>query len=273
MEIPVALSHPLKTKAIASARIKTDKLDAATLAQLLRVDLLPRAHLSSPEARLDRELLRHRAVLVRLRAGVKNRVHALLAKHNLVYADGGLFTHKGREWLEGLPLAPVMRSILERMLSLVGMLDLLIQQASAEIGVRAQEDATARLLCTIPGVGYYSALLIAAEIDGVERFPDARHLCSYAGLVPSVRSSAGHTLLGHITRQGSPWLRWIAVEICQKAASRPDFLGDHYRRIARRKGNGGVKVAAARKLLKAIYWMLTGQQTFAEVSRRMTAKG
>jgi len=117
MEIPVSLSHPLKTKAIASARIKTDKLDAATLAQLLRADLLPRAHLSSPQARLDRELLRHRATLVRLRTAVKNRVHALLAKHNLVFAAGGLFTAKGGEWLAGLALSPLIRGGLDRMLT------------------------------------------------------------------------------------------------------------------------------------------------------------
>ncbi len=94
MEIPVSLSHPLKTKAIASARIKSDKIDAATLAQLLRADLLPRAHLSSAQARLDRELLRHRAMLVRMRTGTKNRIHALLAKLNLTYGEGGLFTQE-----------------------------------------------------------------------------------------------------------------------------------------------------------------------------------
>lgn len=100
MELPVELSHPGKTKAIASARIKNDKIDAHTLAQLLRADLLPAAHISTPEARRHRELLRHRAMLVRLRTGVKNRVHALLAKYNLVFADAGLFTGKGRAWLE-----------------------------------------------------------------------------------------------------------------------------------------------------------------------------
>jgi len=273
MDLPVSLSHPLKTKAIASARIKTDKIDASTLAHLLRTNLLPKAHLASPEARLNRELLRHRAMLVRLRTGLKNRVHALLAKHNLVYTQGGLFTVKGGEWLAGLALHPIVRSVLERMLTLVEVLDLLIEQASAQIAVRAQDDQAARLLCTIPGIGYYSALLIAAEIDGVERFPDARHLCSYGGLVPSVRASAGYTRLGHITKQGSPWLRWILVETCQKAASRADFVGEHYRHVARRKGNGAAKVAAARKLLKAIYWMLKENRTFAQVCQSMTAQG
>lgn len=272
MGVEVSLSHPLKTKAIASARIKTDKLDAATLAHMLRTNLLPRAHLASPQARLDRELLRHRAVLVRMRTGVKNRIHALLGKHNLVCTQGGLFTQKGRKWLARVELHPVERKVLDRLVSLVEMLDGLIQEASAEIDVRAQENQAARLLDTIPGIGYYSALLIVAEIDGVERFPDARHLCSYAGLVPSVRKSALRTHLGHITKQGSSWLRWILVELCQKAAGRSDFLGAHYRRVVRRKGPGAAKVATARKLLKAIYHMLKQGYDFSQVSQHMAAK-
>ena len=161
-------------------------------------------------------------MLVRLRTGMKNRIHALLGKHNLVCTQGGLFTQQGREWLAQVELHPVERNVLDRLVSVVEMLEGLIQQASAEIDMQAQDNPAARLLDTIPGIGYYSALLIVAEIDGVERFPDARHLCSYAGLVPSVHQSALHTRLGHITKQGSPWLRWILVELCQKAASRRD---------------------------------------------------
>jgi transposase len=273
LEIPVTLSHPLKTKAIASARIKTDKIDAATLAQLLRADLLPEAHLASPQARLDRELLRHRAALVRLRTGVKNRIHALLTKENLLYDDGGLFTEKGKQWLANLPLHPVKRGVLERMLQLVEMLSLLIEEAGKEIGARAKDTEVARLLCTIPGVAHYSALLIVAEIDGIGRFPDAKHLCSYAGLNPSVHASADRYRFGHITKQGSPWLRWILVEICQTARSRHDFLGAYYRRLERRKGSGAAKVATARKLLKAIYFMLKEKQSFEQISDWMSPVG
>lgn len=271
MEIPVSLSHPLKTKAIASARIKTDKIDAATLAQLLRADLLPRAHLSSHRARLDRELLRHRAMLVRMRTSTKNRIHALLTKLNLVYDEAGVFTQQGKQWLAGLDLHPVYRSSLDRLLKVIGVLDGLIEEASAQVQVRAEDDAAAQLLCTIHGVGYYSALLILAEIDGVERFPDARRLCSYSGLVPSTRASAGYVRQGRITKQGSPWLRWILTEIAQKAGSRDDFLGEHYRRVASRRGKGAAKVATARKLLKAIYWMLKNDHGFSQVCQHMTA--
>lgn len=149
---------------------------------------------------------------------------------------------------ERLELHPATRSILERMLTLVTTLDLLIAQVNPEIEVRAKHNAQARLLTTISGIGYYSAVLIVAEIDGVERFPDARHLCSYAGLVPSLRASADHVRHGNITKQGSPWLRWILVEICQKAQSRDDVLGEHYRRVVRLwrgRRQGGHRAQAA----------------------------
>lgn len=275
MEIPVCLAHPLKTKAIASARIKTDKIDAATLAQLLRADLVPQAHISSAQARLNKELLRHRAVLVRMRTAMKNRVHALLAKYNLK-PDGegfGLFTLQGRQWLAGLGMHPARKAILDCMMTLIQVLDDMIEQASDNIQVQAEADEQACHLDTIPGVGYYSALLMVAEIDGVNRFADARRLCSWAGLAPSVSASGQRIRLGHITKQGSAWVRWILVEICQKAESRCDFLGDYYRRIEKRKGKGAAKVATARKMLKAIYLMLKYRYSFGEVERLMTGKG
>lgn len=275
MEIPVCLAHPFKTKAIACARIKTDKIDAETLAQLLRADLVPAAHISSADCRLNRELLRHRAVFVRMRTAMKNRVHAFLAKYNLK-PEGkgcGLFTRKGREWLKGLGMHPVRRAMLERMLTVIQVFDTMVKQAKAEIQVRAEADEQARHLDTIPGISYYSALLIVAEIDGVDRFENARRLCSWAGLAPSVRASGDRTHLGHITKQGSSWLRWILVEVSQKAGSRRDFLGRCYRRIERRKGKGAAKVATARKLLKAIYLMLKYKYSFDEVERLMKAKG
>ena len=72
------------------------------------------------------------------------------------------------------------------------------------------------MLTQIRGVGRYTAMLIIAEIGDITRFPTARHLCSWAGLAPSVRSSDGKARLGHITRQGSPALRWALVEAAQK---------------------------------------------------------
>jgi transposase len=95
------LAHPLRTRAIAAARVKTDAIDARTLAQLLRGGLLPEAYVAPREIRDLRELLRHRATLTRMRSAVKNRVHAILAKHGITSEHSDLFGKGGREFLEG----------------------------------------------------------------------------------------------------------------------------------------------------------------------------
>lgn len=124
------------------------------------------------------------------------------------------------------------------------------------IGEHVTADAQAQLLCTIPGIGAYSALLIRSEIGDIQRFPDSRHLCSYAGLVPSVHASADTTRLGRLTKQGSSWLRWILVEVSVRAINgAPQFRALYHR------------VAVARALLKTIYAMLTSPQPFRPIRK------
>ena len=91
-----------------------------------------------------------------------------------------------------------------------------IETTTREIEEQAKADDRVDVLTQIRGVGRYTAMLIIAEIGDIHRFPTARHLCSWAGLAPSVRSSDGKARLGHITRQGSPALRWALVEAAQK---------------------------------------------------------
>ncbi len=108
----------------------------------------------------------------------------------------------------------------------------------------------------MPGIGPYSALLILSEIGDVHRFPDARRLCSYAGLVPSVHASGGKTRLGRLTKQGSKWLRWILVEGGNHARNGAPQFRSLYHRVAKKHGANTGRVAVARAMLKTIYAML-----------------
>ena len=122
----------------------------------------------------------------------------------------------------------------------------------------------ARLLMTILGIGYYSALLIVSEIGDINRFPDSYHLCSYAGLVPSTHSSGGITYHGSITKRGSKYLRWIMLE-CAYAHIRTDKksnITQFYTRLAKIKGNSKAAVAAASKLLKVVYWVMKEKRKY-----------
>jgi len=252
----VRLAHPLKTKAIAQAKIKTDKIDSETLAHLLRADLVPEAWVPPQEIRALRELVKRRAFLVRMRTRVKNRVHAELAKRDIT-PDRPPFTRKGREVLDGLGIAAV-----SQLLPVIEVLDRQIRAVSAVIDRTAVGNRDAMLLTTIPGVGYYIALLLVAEIGDVHRFLTSEKICSCMGIVPSVRRSGNSTIHGPITKAGSKWVRWALTQAVHVHVRYDTRLTRSYHRLAKKKGTQVAVIATARKLLKVVYWMLKEQETY-----------
>ena len=252
----VHLAHPLRTRAIAAARVKTDAVDARTLAHLLRTGLLPEAYIAPPALRDLRDLLRHRATLVHLRTSIKNRVHALLARQGILPEHSDLFGTAGREYLTALELPDGPRRRLDSLLALIGDFDREITDTTSEIDQRAKADERVKLLCQIRGIGRYTAMLIIAEVGEVKRFPTAKHLCQWAGLTPTVRSSDGKARLGHISRQGSTILRWALCEAAQHTPTGGGPLRAQYERIAKRRGSKIARVAIARQILTLCYYGL-----------------
>ena len=250
------LAHPLRTRAIAAARVKTDAVDARTLAHLLRADLLPEAYVAPRDLRDLRELLRHRIALTAMRSALKNRVHAILAKHGVTREHSDLFGKGGRQFLAALELREAPRARLDSLIALICDFDREIDATTKEIDLRAKADDRVDVLCQIRGVGPYTAMLIIAEVGDISRFPDARHLCAWAGLTPTVRSSDGKARLGHISRQGSPALRWALVEAAQKCTTGGGPLREQFERITKRRGRKIAKVAVARQILTLSYYGL-----------------
>ncbi|MFD6327772.1 IS110 family transposase [Streptomyces sp. NPDC058442] len=248
------LVHPLRCKAIASARLKNDKVDAATLAQLLRADLLPEAWIAPLDVRQQRALVRHRCRLVRLRTLLRNRVHAVLADHGCD-RPGGCFTAPGRAWLEGLDLPDASRRVIDDLLGLMDALKEPIDALDRQLLATARGDPRVTALTRLPGVGVLTALVMVAEIGDVSRFPSARKLAAWAGLTPTVRASDRTVRHGHISTQGSPWLRWILCEAAQTAKRSPEFA-DAYQRLAHRRGKKIATTAIARRLLARAYHLL-----------------
>lgn len=145
---------------------------------------------------------------------------------------------------------------MDSLIALIDDFDREITDTTREIEQRAREDDRVDVLTQIRGVGRYTALLIIAEIGDIERFPTARHLSSWAGLAPTVRSSDGKARIGHISRQGSPALRWALVEAAQKITTGSGPLRDKFERIAKRRGRKIAKVAIAREILTLSYYGL-----------------
>ena len=250
------LAHPLRTKAIASARVKTDAVDARTLAHLLRTDLLPEAYIAPRELRDLRDLLCHRVALTRMRAALKNRVGAILAKCGIARPYSDMFGPGGTRFLAELELREASRRRLDSTLALIGDFTREIAATTKEIDQRAKADPYVDVLCQIRGVGRYIAMLVIAEVGDITRFHTARRLCAWAGMTPTVRSSDMRTRLGHISHQGSPALRWALVEAAQHAATGGGPLRQSYERIAKRRGKQVAKVAVARKILTLCFYGL-----------------
>lgn len=258
----IFLAHPLKTRAIAEARIKTDKIDSTILAHLLRTDFLPTSYIPSKKVRDRREILRYRASLVSFRTSIKNKVHAILSKNGIEIKYSNIFGKRAMVFLKALHLRPCYRQALNGYIKLAKTLNELIYEVNKTIKDMVVEDPPAALLTTIPGISYFSALLIMSEIGDIGRFSSARKLCSYAGLVPSVHSSGGKTRYGSITKQGSKWLRWIMIELSHHFRNSCDRLNKMYERITKKHGKNTARVAVAREMLKIIFYMLRDNREF-----------
>ncbi|MCJ7760511.1 IS110 family transposase [Candidatus Bathyarchaeota archaeon] len=255
----VVLSHPKKTRYIAEAKIKSDRVDSEAIAELLRLDALPLAYMPDKEISVLREQVRRRAFLVRERVRLRVKIKSILTYEGVRWpSDTGLFTRKGVEWLHALNLGPV-----ESYLRVIKTLDVEIRLLSGQLRELARNDEDVKLLMTIPGIGYYSALLVKSEIGDVNRFPFGDRLCSYAGLVPSTHASGNTVRHGGITKEGSRWLRWVMVEAAQTHVHRYDTsITRVYSRIAERRGRRSAVVAAAHKLLLVCYSVLKNRRPY-----------
>jgi len=255
--VDVHLAHPMRVKAIAAARIKTDKIDAGVLADLLRTNLLPEAYFSSVDVRSWKEQCRFRASLLNLRTQVKNKIHAILFKHALRHTFSNLFGKGGRAWMGSLKLKEPFKTNLEKYLLLIDQFTELVLQAEQMIQSTVTHNPQANLLISIPGISFCSALTIMAEIGDINRFNSAKKLQGYAGLVPSTYASGEKQVHGRITKQGSKWLRWIMIEAAyhQERCKKIPGFGSYYLSLKKRRGTKTAAVATARKLL-AVVWRL-----------------
>lgn len=268
----VVLANPLKVKAIAEAKIKTDKIDATILSHLLRADLVPAAHVPGKYAREMRLALRERMFFVRLRTMTKNRVHTIFDRYPeetmKLKQQTDLFGKAGRELLKILPVSEIDRVLIDRECKFIDDLNSYIKNAEETIKLYSKGNKNVSRLKTIPGIGEFLARLVDAEIDEVSRFRNAKKLAAYAGLVPSTYSSGGKTFNGRIIKGGNKWLRWAFVEAIIPAISHDEELKEEYERLKIKKGYNKAKVAVARRLLTIAYHVLKEERNYQKSNKR-----
>jgi transposase len=245
----VVLAHPGKVRAIAEARIKTDKIDSEILAHLLRADLIPEAYAPSKEVRAVKRVLRQRMFLVRVRSMVKNRVAALLAQHSVQQPEvSDLYGKAGLQWLREVHLPEPDGALLEEDIRLLEVLGERIADSEGLLKELAAGEEAVGWLRSLPGIGAFFSVLIRYEVDDISRFREARKFAGYTGLVPSTYASGERMVHGRLTKQGNKWLRWAFVEAVTPAICSSPWLRRYYERIKRRRGAKDARTATARRL-------------------------
>ena len=258
----VVVANPLQVKAIAHARIKTDKIDAYILAQLLRTGFIPEVQMPEAETWELRQLVSHRRHLVKHRVALKNAIHGLLNRRLLHYEGSQLFNGPGRRWLAGLELEPAERFLLDNMLQLLEATEASVAAVDAQLLERASFQEEVKLLMTIPGVDVTVASGLVAAIGDISRFASPRKLASYFGLVPRVSQSAGRCFHGRITKSGNSGARHLAIEASHSLARSSSPLSATYHRLRRKRGHNVAVTALARKLVVVVWHLLTTRQPY-----------
>jgi len=243
---------------------KTDQRDAEHLLTLLLEKRFPKLWVPSAEERDVRQLLVDRHQRVRWRTQVKNQLQALALNQGL-QKKRQLWTREGRQQLQKLILLPFAARRRDELLKMLHELDQQIAALTAVVKAEAEKRPQAVLLMTHPGVGPQTALAFVLTIGPVERFDNAKKISSYVGLIPREHSSGGKQRLGHITKQGSPLMRFLLVEAGQSAVKGDAELKRAYLRLALRRSRGQAKVAIARRLATRLYWMLRTGKDYAQL--------
>jgi len=249
----VHLAHPLAIGGYRNRRVKNDERDATLLADLLRMGSLPEGWIAPPQLRELRELVRYRHKLSQLRAGLKSQIHAVLGKEGVIPSLSELWGPAGATWLDEQQLGEAYATRIASLRRLIGRYDTEVTRLDRLVHGWLRDDTGYRAIQHLDGVGPVLAGVFVAEIGDVTRFSSPKRLSSWAGLTPRHRESDTKVVRGPITKQGSPLVRWAAIEAVARYRGGAPIKAT-YQRIAARKGNKIARVAAARKLLTLVFY-------------------
>ena len=269
--VDVSLSNPHKTRLIAEAKVKTDKVDAKILARLLRADMLFTCYVPGEEIRNQREFLRHRLNLVKIRTQVKNRIHSILDKHGLRFPYSP-FSKKSIAWLREQNLGFMDDAIIKGELALLETLQEQIRLIEDKIAALAVENPQVKLLMTMPGIGYFTASLLVAEIGDINRFGSDKKISSWAGLAPRIHQSGEKTHIGRVSGPGNKRVAAMMTQCAQNACRFDPRFHKFYKRYSRRKGKGKAVVAVAHEMMRIVYFMLKRDEPYRGENVELTVK-
>jgi len=265
LDIERVVAHPLKTRAIADAKIKSDAIDARTLAHLLRADLIPEVHVPPKEVREKKNLLRHRLWLVRLQTMTKNRIHQLIDRNHVETPRvKNLFGKVGRGFLEGLNLSGIDQRLLRDHLQILDSLHEHIRKTEAWIEKELKGNTLIDILSSLPGFGKVLSALAALEIDDINRFRTPAKFASYSHLFPLPLQVEGRCTTVISSLLVMRWLKYTFIEASWVATRTSAYCRFYFERIKHRKGSNVAIVALARRLSEIAYRCLKEKRYYEE---------
>ena len=278
----VIVSNPIKTKTIAQAKIKTDKIDARVLAELARVGYLPEVWLPDEDTEALRQFITDRVSLVRRRTECKNTIHSVLHRNMVHQERSDLFGTGGRRWLDGLirgaslktPVPELDRMRIGSLLNEIDRIDALVADLESVIAsyvaLRPHLKEQMDRLLSITGVNLVVAASLIGTIGDIRRFADKKKLAAYFGVVPSTYQSGDTSRNGRITKQGRAEARWLIIEAAEILRRSPGPMRALYSRIQRKRNHNVAVVAVARKLVELVHHLLSNQEDYVYKLPRLT---
>lgn len=244
--VSLTLAHAKYLKAISYAKVKTDKVDSQTLAQLLRAGMIPQAHMISNELRPMRDVLRTRLGLVERRISAINSVHRLLEKRNV---------------RDVTDLPALMQLQARCHLDQIALLEQQIKELEKALHPKLVPDSDVQRLLRIPGIGKVNAFTIHLETDDIERFETEKHFFSYSRLVPGAADSAGSRRHKH-SRDGNRYLKLCFSHAATRAIQYYGEVKAFYRKKKRKKPEAVARAIVAKEIARIVYHVLKKKQDF-----------
>jgi transposase len=263
--IETVVANPLKTRAIAEAKIKTDTIDASTLAYLLKADLIPEVHVPPKEIREKKNLLRHRTWLIRLRTMTKNRISQIIDRNHVQLPEVKyLYGSTGEKFMNSLQLSEIDGQLLESHRKLLDTLTKYIAQTEKWIQEEFKDDPMITILDSLPGFGKIFSALITLEVNDINRFSTASKFASYCCLIPTTYASGGKVYHGRLIPTGNKWLKYAFIEGAWCSLRCSAYCKAYYGRRKYAHGANSAIISLARRLSEIAYICLKEKRKYEE---------
>jgi transposase len=262
LDISIVLAHAKYLKAISYAKVKTDAIDAHTLAQLLRMGFIPEAHQLPPEYRAMRDLLRQRMVMEHKRTNLMLRMTSMLAKLNIIKLPVSPATSGFVDFIDTCAISEQYRITLFMYHQQCQLVTEHEKQLEAYFKRQLRPTPTLQLLVSIHGIGDITGAIIAMETGEIHRFADAKHYCSYCRLAPGAKDSGGKHHHRSGSKDGNQYLKYAYTEAAVKAMMFYPEIKAFAARLEKRAGKAIARTVVAKELARIVYYVLTRQQPF-----------